>query len=75
MEPLVTIAIPDIAGSAARDAALASLARHTPEPYEVVLFVEDKARRATTRILPPCHPIPIATSRYQPLHRSALQRL
>src|SRR6266852_3436172 len=41
MEPLVTIAIPDLAGSAARNATLAALARHTPEPYEVVVLAEE----------------------------------
>ena len=46
MESLVTIVIPDLAGSAARTATLQALARHTPEPYEVVLlFVEETPRQ------------------------------
>jgi O-antigen biosynthesis protein len=40
MESLVTIAIPDLAGIEARTATLQALARHTPEPYKVVLFAE-----------------------------------
>ena len=45
MEPLVTIAIPDLAGIAARTATLQALARHTPEPYKVVLLVEETQRQ------------------------------
>src|SRR5689334_25304410 len=45
MEPLVTIAIPDLAGPAARTATLDSLARHTPELHEVVLLVEEARRQ------------------------------
>jgi len=41
MESIVTIAIPDLAGNAPRIATLQGLARHTPEPYEVVLLVEE----------------------------------
>src|SRR5437867_983404 len=48
MEPLVTIAIPDLAGPAARDATLASLIRHTPEPYGVLVFVEDRSAAGDT---------------------------
>ena len=44
MEPLVTIAIPDLAGSAARTATLSSLARHTRELYEVILLEEEPSR-------------------------------
>ena len=40
MDPLVTIAIPDLAGSVARTTTLSSLARHTPEPHQVMLLVE-----------------------------------
>src|SRR5438552_13772743 len=45
MEPLVTIAIPDLAGPAVRTATLNSLARHTPELHEVVLLVEEAHRQ------------------------------
>src|SRR2546426_970996 len=45
MEPLVTIAIPDLAGIAARTTTLQALARHTPEPHEIVLFVEQQSGR------------------------------
>jgi len=45
MEPLVTIAIPDIAGAAACTITLAALAKHTPEPYEVVLLLEETHRQ------------------------------
>lgn len=41
MEPIVTIAIPDLSGPAARAATFQALARHTPVPYEVVLLVEE----------------------------------
>jgi glycosyltransferase involved in cell wall biosynthesis len=41
METVVTIAIPDLSGSAALTATLQELARHTPEPYEVVLLLEE----------------------------------
>src|SRR2546428_4160211 len=41
MEPFVTIAIPDLAGIVARNATLQAIARHTPEPHEVVLLVEE----------------------------------
>lgn len=47
MEPLVTIAIPDLAGSTALLTTLASLGRHTPEPHEVVLLVEAGSRLIT----------------------------
>src|SRR6266568_6986497 len=48
MEPLVTIAIPDLAGPAASSATLASLARCTQEPYRVVLLVEENIRQHTS---------------------------
>jgi O-antigen biosynthesis protein len=41
MESIVTIAIPDLSGNAPRIATLQGLARHTQEPYEVVLLVEE----------------------------------
>ena len=41
MEPVVTIAIPDVAGTAARAATLQALARHTSKPYQVVLLLEE----------------------------------
>ena len=47
MEPLVTIAISDLAGPTALSTTLASLARHTPEPHEVVLLVEAGSRQIT----------------------------
>ena len=40
MEPVVTIAIPDVAGTVARTATIQALARNTPEPYEIVLLTE-----------------------------------
>jgi glycosyltransferase involved in cell wall biosynthesis len=43
MEFNVTIAIPDVAGAAALAATLASVARHTLQPLEVVLLVEEGA--------------------------------
>ncbi|HET8853355.1 MAG TPA: glycosyltransferase family 2 protein, partial [Ktedonobacteraceae bacterium] len=50
MQPLVTIAIPDIAGPAARGATLASLSYHTPrELHEVILLVE--ATRGQDRLV------------------------
>ncbi len=45
MEPLITIAIPDLAGNTALSTTLTSLARHTLEPYEVMLFVEVGSRQ------------------------------
>lgn len=44
MEPLVTIIIPDIAGVTACATTLASLARHTPEQYEVMLLIAESRR-------------------------------
>jgi O-antigen biosynthesis protein len=41
METVVTIVIPDLGGPAARTATLQALARHTPEPYEVMLLLEE----------------------------------
>jgi glycosyltransferase involved in cell wall biosynthesis len=41
MPPLITIAIPDLSGIIARNNTLQSIARHTPEPHEVVLLVEE----------------------------------
>lgn len=40
MQAFVTIAMPDFAGPVVRAKTLAALARHTPEPHEIVLFVE-----------------------------------
>jgi glycosyltransferase involved in cell wall biosynthesis len=45
MEPLITIAISDLAGPTALSTTLAALARHTLEPHEVVLFVEADSRQ------------------------------
>lgn len=47
MKPLVTIAIPDLAGAAALAATLASLSCHTPEPHEVVLLKGETAGKST----------------------------
>jgi len=47
MEPLVTIAIPDLAGPTALSITLAALARHTAEPHEVMLLVEAGSRQIT----------------------------
>jgi glycosyltransferase involved in cell wall biosynthesis len=47
MEPLLTIAIPDNAGATARAMTLTSLERHTPQPHEVVLFVEGQLNHRT----------------------------
>jgi glycosyltransferase involved in cell wall biosynthesis len=41
MQPLVTIAIPDLSGSVARNITLQAIARHTPQPHEIVLLVEE----------------------------------
>src|SRR6185312_4423509 len=41
MEPLVTIAIPELTRRAFHSDTLASLARHTPEPHQIVLLVEE----------------------------------
>ncbi len=49
MEPLVTIAIPDIAGIVARNVTLQSIGRHTPEPHEVVLLVEESRPQMRSR--------------------------
>ncbi len=40
MQPLITTAIPDLAGPTALSTMLAALPRHTLEPREVMLFVE-----------------------------------
>ncbi|HZT99918.1 MAG TPA: glycosyltransferase [Ktedonobacteraceae bacterium] len=40
MEPLVTIAIPDLSGIIARNITLQAIARHTSEPYEIALLLE-----------------------------------
>ncbi len=47
MEPLVTIAISDNAGTTACAMTLTALARHTPQPHEVVLFVEGQLNHRT----------------------------
>lgn len=47
MEPLVTIAIPHLAGPTALSTTLAALARHTPEPHMVVLLVEAGSTQTT----------------------------
>jgi len=41
MEPLVTIAIPDLSGIIARNNSLQAITRHTPEPHEIVLLAEE----------------------------------
>jgi glycosyltransferase involved in cell wall biosynthesis len=48
MEPLVTIAIPDFASPTSCAITLDALARHTPEPHEIVLFVEQQSDRDAT---------------------------
>ena len=50
MEPLVTIAIPDLSGIIARNNSLQAIARHTPEPHEIVLLAEEAQGQ---RINPP----------------------
>ena len=51
MQPLLAIAIPDFAGPVVRAKTLAALARHTPEPHEIVLFV-DRSLSPDTSIRP-----------------------
>jgi glycosyltransferase involved in cell wall biosynthesis len=62
MEQVVTIAIPDVAGPSSLASTLASLARHTPEPHEIVVLEEklqarsilpDHARRIVKRVIVP----------------------
>jgi O-antigen biosynthesis protein len=60
MEPLVTIAIPDLAGPTALATTLAALARHTPEPHEVVLLVEAGSRQITRPHNQALQQIPVA---------------
>lgn len=45
MEPLVTIAIPDFASPMSCAVTLDALGSHTPEPHEIVLFVEQQLDR------------------------------
>ncbi|HET9920643.1 MAG TPA: glycosyltransferase, partial [Ktedonobacteraceae bacterium] len=45
MDALVTIAIPDFAGAGLREQTLRTLARHTPEPHEIVLFAPQGQER------------------------------
>lgn len=56
MKPLVTIAIPDLVGPHMRAATLASLERHTPEPYTTVLLARPnfEAPAALNRLLETC---------------------
>jgi glycosyltransferase involved in cell wall biosynthesis len=45
LEPLVTIAISDLANQTALSTTLAALDQHTPEPHEIVLFVQQGQKR------------------------------
>lgn len=47
MKPIVTIAIPDIAGPLARAQTLDALARNTPEAHEIILFVKEGQEQST----------------------------